>query len=179
MSRFSVSSEISNAIGSTSDMGRTAALRKLVQKLSEPASVPPPSSALCGDVIATLRQRTLARINDTMRASFRNVLIDELNVVIFANEGKRDHVICGLSRMTGLPADKIDRAFCGTSADFLLVLCRTHNFAWSSVKALLALHAMTIDNAGIEEMHEEYHHIPIQAAKRIGRFLHVHLARQA
>ena len=174
MSRFSVASEISNAIASVSDWDRASALRKLVLQLCGPMLNSHPVTSH-GDTVTTACQQTLARAYDSLREAFQSGLIDEVGVAIFATDGQREHVICALARMTGLRAERIEPAFYGPSADFLLVICRIHNFAWSSVKALLTLHQSQMSGIEIAELHEEYHRIPIQAAKRFGRFLHVHL----
>lgn len=175
MARYSISSELCSAIGAASNADRVEALRKLARSLSDPLPRQPHSSALCGDVIATLHQQTLAKIYESLRINFRDGPIDEVDVAIFATDGKRDHVICALSRLMGLPAERVELAFSGESTDLLLVICRTHNFAWSSVRALLELHHTRINPAVLEELHAEYHLMPLEAARRFGRFLHVHM----
>ena len=176
---FSVSTEITRAIGFRSVQERSKALRSVIETLSETEPNGPASLPLCGDAISISHDQALAHIYDNLCRSAGGIPLNELDMITFASNGQMDHITCAFSSMTGLPADRIELAFTGRRPDLLLIVCRTLNFAWSTVILVLRLRKYPPSIAAQEILCDEYHGIAILQAQRFIRFLNVHVSKAA
>ena len=175
MIAVSPGNDILAAVSMSADRDRVEALRRvalLLHRNGEPANA---GTSIRAEVLAVLHNQAMARAYHTLRDLSLSREIDELNVMDFAKLGDYPQTVCAIAHLAYLPVDAADRLFAIDNAQLLLVVCRAQNFAWSTVRLLLALRASGPPAAGVERnLCDDYHAMPPMMAQRFGRFLRAH-----
>lgn len=171
----SISAALITAVSLQGDQQRLNALRSLARELADRRPANTPDAARELDAEPSSRQQSLASAYAKQRAVAQAHGVDELDIAAYARIGDRDMVICGLAALTNFSTDRMDAFLASDRPDLTLVVCRIHNFAWSTVRLILALRwqgARPPDDA--DSLCEDYHDIPVATAQRFGRFLRLH-----
>lgn len=101
--------------------------------------------------------------------------IGELDVASFAAQGLIEEAVCAISYLTGVSIPSVEWLFRDTSADLLLILAKSQNWAWSTVRALTRLRGTPSgDVAALKRAFETYARLTVPTSQRVLRFLQVH-----
>ena len=171
----SISAALITAISLQGDQQRLNALRGLARQLADCRAAKTPAAPHEPNVEPSSRQQSLASAYAKQRAAAKAHGVDELDLAAYARIGDRDMVICGLAALTNFSTDRMDAFLASDRPDLTLVVCRIHNFAWSTVRLILGLRwqgAHPPDDA--DSLCDDYHDIPVATAQRFGRFLRLH-----
>lgn len=103
----------------------------------------------------------------------------EADLAGFAGEGRFEEAVCALSCLASLSLPAVERLFRDAEVDLLLVVCRAHNWAWATVKALLALRGPDGASAHqIKRAFDTYDQLSPATSQRVVHFLKVREATQ-
>ena len=173
--RISLSHDIMVAVTIGEDRKRVEALRSVALRLHSDKSDELSGTSVRDEVLAVLRQQSMARAYQALRELSFIEPIGELNIMHYARDGKREMTICAIAQIAYLPVDVADRMFTAAAPDILLVICRAQNFAWSTLRSMLAMHRSAPLASEVEqELCDDYHAMPLALAQRFGRYLRAH-----
>ncbi|HXX25205.1 MAG TPA: DUF2336 domain-containing protein [Pseudolabrys sp.] len=79
-------------------------------------------------------------------------------------------VIVGLSILSGLPVEHLDRLFCVPNSVGLLAVCRSVLLDWDAVRSILRLSAAVEALADVEYLADQYNTLSPASAQRLLRF---------
>jgi hypothetical protein len=103
---------------------------------------------------------------------FRQGGLTEGNIAAYATSHRVDEVTIGLSLLTSLPIDVIERALMDQQRDMLLILAKALNFSWRTTMALLFLgakdHRITV--AHLRELEGEFGALNFETSRRVLEF---------
>jgi Uncharacterised protein conserved in bacteria (DUF2336) len=103
---------------------------------------------------------------------FREGNLTEDNIAIYATSHRVDEVTIGLSLLTSLPIDVIERALMDQKRDMLLILAKALNFSWRTTMALLFLgakdHRITI--ADLRDLEGEFGALNVETSRSVLEF---------
>lgn len=171
----SPSRNILAAVALTADMDRVEALRRVALLLHQDRHAEGEAKTARAEVMEVLHNQSMARAYQTLRDLGLSRDIGELDVMQFAQQSDYALTVCAIAHLAHLPVDIAERLFTASVADLLLVACRAQNFAWSTVRLLLATRPAGAPAAAAERaLCDEYHDMPIVMAQRFGRFLRAH-----
>jgi uncharacterized protein (DUF2336 family) len=90
----------------------------------------------------------------------------------FATKRKVPEVIVGLSILSGVPADQIDRLFAVPNAVGLLAVCRSVLLDWDNVRSIVRISAAgdAPEPLGVEQLADQYNALSPASAQRLLRF---------
>jgi len=90
----------------------------------------------------------------------------------FAMKRKVPEVIVGLSILSGVPADQLDRLFVVPNAVGLLAVCRSVLLDWDNVRPIVRISAAgdAPESVGVEQLAEQYNALSPASAQRLLRF---------
>jgi uncharacterized protein (DUF2336 family) len=99
-------------------------------------------------------------------------LLAEKNLAAFALEMRREKTMAALTQMTGLPIDYVERLFAERDNDTMLVIGRSQNWSWNTVRALLQLRdpALT-SHQQLWRLEETYKGLAVSTAQKVMAFL--------
>lgn len=98
--------------------------------------------------------------------------LNELEIVKYASQGERDMIICAVSAMSGLSIISTEKLFTGADADLLLVVGKSLEWQWDSVKTLIGLRAEGVRAAQrLRRAEETYAKLSIESARRVIHFI--------
>jgi uncharacterized protein (DUF2336 family) len=99
--------------------------------------------------------------------------LSELVLLDFARHGKADHAIVALAYLSKLPLAMIERTLVSSDNDALLIISRSINLQWTTVRSLFLMRADPKPSARLlEQLAESYSKLTTSTAQRILRFLH-------
>lgn len=102
--------------------------------------------------------------------------LNELNVAAFARAKESAQTICAFALMLELPVSTVANATFASNPALLMILCRSQNFAWSSVKSMLTLAPAIYNDPTLElERCDDYHGLSLHESERLFRLVKVHL----
>ncbi|MGL4243726.1 MAG: DUF2336 domain-containing protein, partial [Beijerinckiaceae bacterium] len=91
----------------------------------------------------------------------------------FARRGQLAHVVCGLCVLAQVPVSLPERALIAGDHDLLLILSRSVDLSWNTVRAMLALRRdQKPGPRQLEALAENYGKLTRQTAERLLRYLH-------
>lgn len=91
----------------------------------------------------------------------------------YARQGMVDHAVVGLSYLSKLPLAMAERAVVSADTDALLIISRSINMAWTTVRALFAMRQEHRPSSRqLEQLAESYGKLTPATAQRVLRFLH-------
>lgn len=100
--------------------------------------------------------------------------LDEATMQDFCKKSQLDHVAVMLALMAKLPVNMMQRTIHSADHDMLLILARSTNLSWQTVKAIF--NARTENRPGhrqLEMLATNFSKLTIATAKRVLHFLHV------
>ena len=102
--------------------------------------------------------------------------LNEIDIAINAGKPDCTHAICAFAIKFAMPVELAERCILGADPGLLLLACRSDNFAWSTVNALLALNPQNLlDQLFTAQCNEDYHMLAAADAQRFMRLLRVNL----
>ena len=137
--RRSFSAEIAAAVGLATYSDRLDALRRVARSLIASPGPEEPVNINCIEPIAAPRVQDLAAAFQKLRELALPAPVGELELVAFAQAGQTALLACALAEISHFPQEAIHQFLASDRPDLMLVVCRTQNFAWSSVKLILGL----------------------------------------
>jgi hypothetical protein len=103
---------------------------------------------------------------------FREGNLNEENIAAYATSHRVDEVTIGLSLLTSLPTDVIERALMDQKRDLLLILTKALNLSWRTTMALLFLgakdHRITI--ADLRDLEGEFGALNVETSRSVLEF---------
>ena len=94
-------------------------------------------AAVTDEVAAKAAPRNYAAALAAVRALHKERKLTEADVVDYAEAGKYEETIAALATLCAVPVEVVDRLMNGERADPVLILARSANFGWPTVKAVI------------------------------------------
>ncbi|MBS0247264.1 MAG: DUF2336 domain-containing protein [Proteobacteria bacterium] len=100
--------------------------------------------------------------------------LTETDVANYAESGKYEETIAALSTICAVPVEVVDRLMSGERADPVLILARSVNFGWPTVKSvMMARPGAKPSQQTIDAAHENFERLTAATAQRVVRFWQV------
>jgi hypothetical protein len=100
--------------------------------------------------------------------------LTEADVAAYAEGGKYEETIAALSTICAVPVEVVDRLMNGERADPVLILARSANFGWPTVKSVInARPGPKPSQQIIDAAHENFERLTTATAQRVVRFWQV------
>jgi uncharacterized protein (DUF2336 family) len=132
-------------------------------------------NATARDIVAETKARSEAYKQAVQEVSglMQHNGLHEPNLVEFARQGQLDHTVIALSYMSKLPLAMVERAVSSSDNDALLIIGRSINLSWTTVRLVFALRLEHKPSARqLEELSDSYGKLNNATAQRVLRFLH-------
>jgi hypothetical protein len=99
--------------------------------------------------------------------------LDGSAIMEFARKGEVAHVVCGLAALGSVPVSLTERAATGGDHDLLLILGKSMDIPWPTIRAVLAMRKETRPGPReFEKLSENYSRLAPATAERLLRYLH-------
>jgi uncharacterized protein (DUF2336 family) len=99
--------------------------------------------------------------------------LDDGALLDFARRGQAAHVVCGLAVLGQTPISLPERAVTGGDQDLLLILAKSIELSWTTVRAILAIRKdHKISPRQFETLADSYAKLASATAARLLRYLH-------
>lgn len=109
-----------------------------------------------------------------VRALHKERKLTEADVANYAEGGKYEETIAALSTICAVPVEVVDRLMNGERADPVLILARSANFGWPTVKSVInARPGQKPTQSVIDAAHENFERLTTATAQRVVRFWQV------
>lgn len=162
-------SDLSRALNERSTVGRSNLLHNYLNQLLEEND---------GEEIAN--QERMGSAFGLLRQLHLRQPLNELNIAAFACANEVTQAICAFALVLDIPVSTVASAVYSRNTSLLLILCRSQNFAWSTVKTLLSLYPSYPDDRLLEmERCNDYHALSIHESERLFRLVKVHLHQKS
>src|SRR5665213_251996 len=126
------------------------------------------------EVAAKAAPRNYAAALATVRALHKERKLTEADIVSYAEAGKYEETIAALSTLCAVPVEVVDRLMNGERADPVLILARSANFGWPTVKAVIASRPGTkTSQQTLDDAFENFERLTAATAQRVVRFWQV------
>ncbi|MFA6265688.1 MAG: DUF2336 domain-containing protein [Pseudolabrys sp.] len=126
------------------------------------------------EVGAKAAPRNYAAALATVRALHKERKLTEADVANYAENGKYEETIAALSTICAVPVEVVDRLMNGERADPVLILARSANFGWPTVKAVINSRPGPKPSPSvIDAAHENFERLTGPTAQRVVRFWQV------
>jgi uncharacterized protein (DUF2336 family) len=110
----------------------------------------------------------------SVRALHKERKLTEADVVAYAESGKYEETIAALATLCAVPVEVVDRLMNGERADPVLILARSANFGWPTVKAVICARPGPKPNGQvIDAAFENFERLTAATAQRVVRFWQV------
>lgn len=109
---------------------------------------------------------------DKVRALNREGLLDESQVIEFAQTKSYDETVAALSEITEVPVDIVDRLMAGERPDPILILCKAAGYSWPTAKnvILLRLGSKGKSSPALDTASVNFDKLSMSTAQRVVRF---------
>ena len=109
-----------------------------------------------------------------MRELHKQRKLTEADVANNAEGGKYEETIAALSTICAVPVEVVDPLMNGERADPVLILARSANFGWPTVKSVInARPGQKPTQSVIDAAHENFERLTTATAQRVVRFWQV------
>jgi uncharacterized protein (DUF2336 family) len=159
------------------ELAKTAARERLQGELdnSRRRAVSNAVNASARDIAA----ETLAR-SEAYRQAVQDVTalvqqneLKEAVVIEYCKRANIDHSVVALSYLSKLPLQMAERAVLSPENDMLLIICRSINFSWATVRAIFGMRVEHKPGSRqLEQLAENYAKLTPATAQRVLQFLH-------
>ncbi len=120
------------------------------------------------------------KVLPVIRQKHENQDLTEFDLAAYAAHHAKAEAIATISFLTSISLASAERLFTGQDQDLLLIICKSQNWSWSTVKALIKMRANDqLSQKQIEKSHESYEQLTQSTAERVLKFLHVREASQS
>ena len=109
-----------------------------------------------------------------VRDKFDKKDLTEFDLAAYAAHNTMPEAIVAISLLTGISIQAAEKLFTGQDQDLLLIICKSQNWAWATVKALVKMRAAgEISTKQIEKSFDSYDQLTQATAERVLKFLHI------
>jgi uncharacterized protein (DUF2336 family) len=142
--------------------GTQAEIRKVLDQVSQ-------------EVATKAAPRSFAAAMQTVRALHQQRPLTEADVLEYAKAGKYDETIAALAMMCSVPVEVVDRLMGGERYDPVLILGRSAEFSWDTVRAIITAKrgAKGTSTQAVEVAKENFDRLSAATAQRVVRFWQV------
>lgn len=99
--------------------------------------------------------------------------LNEALLYDYARRNHNDHVVIALSYLSKVPLPMVERAVVSEETDALLIISRSVNLGWTTVRAIFAMRSRyKPSHRQLEQLAESYGKLSPSTAQRVLRFLH-------
>ena len=131
--------------------------------LYQPSAEPTPIS---------LKNRNFGPALEAMKRLAETGLLAEKNLAAFAQAGRVEKTVAAMIHITGLPFEYVERLFAERGNDTMLVVAKSQNWSWKTVRALLQLRDPGLTGAQqLWKLEETYKGLAISTAEKVVSFL--------
>ncbi|MCF8477208.1 MAG: DUF2336 domain-containing protein, partial [Pseudolabrys sp.] len=131
-------------------------------------------AAVTDEVAAKAAPRNYTAAMAAVRALNKERKLTEADVADYANAGKYEETIAALATMCAVPVEVVDRLMNGERADPVLILARSANFGWPTVKAVInSRPGPKPSKDTIDAAFENFERLTAATAQRVVRFWQV------
>ena len=179
---------VDRAFSSITPINRLAAMRQISDALSSKADIQPSISVERRVQVAHFPAGPVSHLKKSIAAwrvvsgLARRDALNELDLAFRAKTGNFHEMIYALAFICNFPTDAVMNAVLASNIDFLLLLCRAHNLAYSTVSYIISQRTLRIGTAGDEMDYANdefvrgwYDRHPRDEAERILRFVRFRL----
>jgi uncharacterized protein (DUF2336 family) len=101
--------------------------------------------------------------------------LDEGALAAFAGDGKYEETVAALAALSKVPISVADRLMAGDRPDPVLILCKSADLNWSSVRSVITLRpdGRSSSSFGIDIAFANYERLSVSTARRVVRFWQV------
>jgi uncharacterized protein (DUF2336 family) len=97
----------------------------------------------------------------------------EADLAAFASNGRAEETICAISYLVGVSVATAERLFDGGEADLLLVIGRSQDWSWRTLRAMLKLRSPGPSPQALKRAQDTYDQLSPTTAQRVVQFLKV------
>jgi hypothetical protein len=131
-------------------------------------------AAVTDEVAAKAAPRSYAAALTVVKALHKERKLTEADVVNYAEAGKYEETIAALATLCAVPVEVVDRLMNGERADPVLILARSANFGWPTVKAVIGSRPGPKPTRElIDSAYENFERLTAATAQRVVRFWQV------
>jgi uncharacterized protein (DUF2336 family) len=126
-----------------------------------------------GEVAASVHpKRNFSAAEDTVRAAAASGTLDETMVAGFASAGRYEETVAALAALCDVPLDVIDKMMNGERPDPVLILCKSINFTWPTVRAVILARPGSRGKSApaLDEASANFDKLSALTAQRVARF---------
>ncbi|MCC7347391.1 MAG: DUF2336 domain-containing protein [Variibacter sp.] len=125
--------------------------------------------AQVADEVGQTQRRDYAAARNAIAQLRRSGGLSQQSLVRFASAGEVEHLVAGLSGLSRVPLEAIDRLLLSGKPDPVLILCKAMDFNWSTVEAILALR-VAAGGPAMEHAQRQYGRLSAATAQRVMHF---------
>ncbi len=126
------------------------------------------------EVAAKAAPRNYTAALASVRALHKERKLTEADIANYANDGKYEETIAALATLCAVPVEVVDRLMNGERADPVLILARSANFGWPTVKAVIGSRpANKPTQQTLDDAFENFERLTAATAQRVVRFWQV------
>jgi len=128
--------------------------------------------ARVSDELGAVAQPDYAAARQTVDDLQRAGQLNEAALVGFAGAGKFETTVVGLSALSDVPVDVIDRLMGGERPDPILILCKAAGWSWATARAIMAVRPGARGGAskGLDAAYANFERLSPATAQRVLRF---------
>jgi uncharacterized protein (DUF2336 family) len=99
--------------------------------------------------------------------------LNETVVIDYVKRSRSDHAVVALAYLSKLPLQMAERAVLSPDNDMLLIICRSINFSWATVRAIFCMRVEHRPSSRqLEQLADSYAKLTPATAQRVLHFLH-------
>jgi Uncharacterised protein conserved in bacteria (DUF2336) len=158
-------------------IAKEAARRRLVESL--PQATPPAVNAAVERSatqveVAIVAGRDYGGALGAVQELFDAGVLSEATLRDFAEEGRFEDAVCAIASLVGFSVPTAERLFSTSETDLLLVVSKSQDWVWPTVRALVKLRDRTeATPARLKRTFETYEQLSRATAQRVVHFLKV------
>ena len=126
-----------------------------------------------GEVAASIHpKRNFSAAQETVRAAAASGTLDETMVAGFASAGRYEETVAALAALCDVPLDVIDKMMNGERPDPVLILCKSINFSWPTVRTVILVRPGSRGKSApaLDQASANFDKLSALTAQRVARF---------
>ena len=126
-----------------------------------------------GEVAASIHPtRNFAAALETGRGAAASGTLDETMVAGFASAGRYEETVAALAALCDVPLDVIDKMMNGERPDPVLILCKSINFSWPTVRTVILVRPGSRGKSApaLDQASANFDKLSALTAQRVARF---------
>jgi len=126
-----------------------------------------------GEVAASVHpKRNFSAAQETVRAAAASGTLDEPMVAGFASAGRYEETVAALAALCDVPLETIDKMMNGERPDPVLILCKSINFSWPTVRMVILVRPGSRGKSApaLDQASANFDKLSALTAQRVARF---------